>query len=275
MPGAGTDRTRDLITGGPAVILVEPQMGENIGMAARAMANFGLSELRIVNPRDGWPNDKALATAAGAAHVIEGARIFPDVRSAVADLHYLLATTARERGQMKPILGADGAAAEIHGRISAGERVGVLFGRERIGLENDEIALADAVVTFPVNPAYASLNLAQAVLLVGYEWFKTAQAGALPFATAERSPPATREGVISFFEYLEAELDAVSFFMPPEKRPLMTRNLRNIFHRIGMTEQDVRTLRGAVVALVQGRRGGRNRPRPSRRSAVAPKDEDR
>lgn len=263
---AGTDKSKQLVTGGPAVILVEPQLGENIGMAARAMANFGLSELRIVNPRDGWPNDKALAAAAGAAHVIEGARVFPDVRAAIADLNYLMATTARERGQMKRIFGAEVAASESATRLAAGETVGILFGRERTGLENDEIALADAVITFPVNPAYASLNLAQAVLLVGYEWFKVAHEGILPFATPERSPPATREAVISFLEYLEAELDAVEFFMPPEKRPVMTRNMRNIFHRIGMTVQDVRTLRGAVVALVRGRRGGRNPPRPSRRT---------
>ncbi|ALA16264.1 MULTISPECIES: RNA methyltransferase [unclassified Chelatococcus] len=248
---------------GPVIILVEPQMGENIGMAARAMANFGLAEMRIVNPRDGWPNEKAEAASAGALHVLSGARVFGTVAEAVADLNVVFATTARERGQQKRVFGADGAMAETVAQAAAGAGVGVLFGRERTGLDNDAVALADAIITFPVNPAHASLNLAQAVLLVGYEWFK-ASGGGLPFSAGERPVPATREAVLSFFDYLEGELDAVGFFMPPEKRSIMVRNLRNIFHRLTMTDQDVRTLRGAVVALVQGRRGGRNLPRKGR-----------
>jgi tRNA/rRNA methyltransferase len=237
----------------PAVILVEPQMGENIGMAARAMANFGLTELRLVAPRDGWPNEKAVAAAAGATAIVEEARIYPDVRAAIADLRFVLATTARERGQMKRVLSPEEAMAAARPRLAAGEGVGILFGRERTGLENDEVSLADAIVTFPVNPAFPSLNLAQAVLLVGYEWFKGASGGVLPFGGETRSPPAPREMVASFLDYLEAELDAAAFY-PPDKRPVMARNMRDMFLRMGMSEQDVRTIRGAVRALAEGRR---------------------
>jgi tRNA/rRNA methyltransferase len=270
---AGTDRSKTSFTGGPAIILVAPQLGENIGMAARAMANFGLSDLRLVAPRDPFPNSQAEAAAAGAVHVIEAARVFPDLRSAMADLNWVFATTARERGQMKRVFAADTAMTDSARRIAQGERVGILFGRERTGLENDDIALADAVVTFPVNPAFASLNLAQAVLLVGYEWIK-ASGVHLPFSTPERSPPATREALMSFFDFLEAELDRCGFFVPAHKRPVMTRNLRNIFHRMQLTEQDLRTLRGAAVALVNGRRGGRNAGRSGRQGgAVGALDE--
>ncbi|CAH1665688.1 RNA methyltransferase [Chelatococcus asaccharovorans] len=265
---AGTDRSKAMISGGPAIILVAPQLGENIGMAARAMANFGLSDLRLVAPRDAFPNAQAEAAAAGAVHILNAARVYPDVPAAIADLNFVLATTARERGQMKQILGADEAMADVARRSALGEGVGILFGRERSGLENDAIALADAVVTFPVNPAFASLNLAQAVLLLGYEWMKM-NGTALLFATPERSPPPTREGLLSFFDYLEGELDSCGFFVPAPKKPGMIRNLRNIFHRMKMTEQDLRTLRGAVVALVNGRRGGRNAPHPGRHAGAA------
>ena len=236
----------------PIVILVEPQMAENIGMAARAMANFGLSEMRLVAPRGGWPKKGARAAASGAVHVLEGARVFATAREAVADLQFVLATTARERGQMKRVLGPEGAMREAHGRLGQGQKVGILFGRERTGLENDEIALADAILTFPVNPAFKSLNLAQAVLLAGYEWFRAVQGDAVPFSD-QPSPPATRESVASFFDWVEAELDAVNFY-PPDKRPVMTRNMRDIFLRRELTEQDVRTLRGALRALAEGRR---------------------
>ncbi|HEX8166624.1 MAG TPA: RNA methyltransferase [Beijerinckiaceae bacterium] len=248
------DRTKASHNGrsAPAIVLVEPQMAENIGMAARAMANFELAEMRLVSPRGGWPKKGARAAASGAVHVLEGAKLFGTAREAVADLQFVLATTARERGQMKRVLGPEGAMREAHGRLAAGQKVGILFGRERTGLENDEISLADAILTFPVNPAFKSLNLAQAVLLAGYEWFRVAQDGAVPFAE-EPSPPATRESVASFFDWVEAELDAVNFY-PPDKRPVMARNMRDIFLRRGLTEQDVRTLRGALRALAEGRR---------------------
>jgi tRNA/rRNA methyltransferase len=236
----------------PVIILVEPQLAENIGMAARAMANFGLSELRLVSPRNGWPKKGAHSAASGATHILEGARLYETAREAIADLRFVLATTARERGQMKRVFGPEAAMAEARERIGAGQGVGILFGRERTGLENDEVSLADAILTFPVDPRFSSVNLAQAVLLVGYEWARAA-AAALPFSGEMRSPPAPREMLVSFFDYIEAELESVSFF-PPDKRPVMTRNMRDIFHRLGMTEQDVRTLRGAIRALVEARR---------------------
>jgi tRNA/rRNA methyltransferase len=184
---------------------------------------------------------------------LEAARLYDTAREAIADLHFVFATTARERGQMKRVYGPEPAMREALERAHAGQGVGILFGRERTGLENDEVSLADAIVTFPVDPRFSSLNLAQAVLLVAYEWHKQATAGALPFAGVERSAPAPREMVTSFFDYLEGELDAVGHF-PEDKRPVMVRNMRDIFHRMGLAEQDVRTLRGIVRALVQGRR---------------------
>ncbi|MEX0589559.1 MAG: RNA methyltransferase, partial [Xanthobacteraceae bacterium] len=236
MPGAGTDSTREWPDfDGPAIILVEPQLGENIGAAARAMANFGLSDLRLVRPRDGWPNSQAVRSASGADRVIEKARLFDTTEAAVADCTLLLATTAREHGQAKTVISAEDAARRMHPSIAAGETVGVLFGRERTGLENYDISLADCVVTLPVNPAFSSLNLAQAVLIVGYEWFKLATTGALPFNTPYRSKPAPKQQLLAFFENLERELDRVEFFRPPEKRATMAVNLRNLFHRSELT----------------------------------------
>lgn len=259
MTGAGTDSSRPAIEGGPSIVLVRPQLAVNIGMCARAMANFGLSDLRLVNPREGWPRTGALrkganAAAAGAVHLLEQAKLFDTLEEAVADLHFVWATTARERGQGKRIEAPFAAMGETCARVTAGEKHGVMFGPERTGLENDEIAMADALITFPVNPAYASLNLAQAVLLTGYEWFRASQGDRLPFATEERSPPATRDMMISFFEYFENSLEENGFFKPEGKRIVMQRNLRNIFHRMEMSEQDVRTLRGALVRLIEGPR---------------------
>lgn len=282
----GTDRSKPSIeTNGPVIVLVAPQMAENIGMAARAMANFGLSELRLVAPRDGWPpkgngETSAIEDAAapdkgahqassGATHVLEAAKVFATVPEAIADLNVVYATTARERGQRKRVYTPAELMPDLPPRLQAGERVGILFGRERTGLENDEISLADAILTFPVNPAFASLNLAQAVLLVGYEWFRAATGGAAPFGVEANAVPAKREAVLSLFNYLETELANVGFF-PPDKQEHMTRNLRDIFHRLEMSEQDVRTLRGAISALVVGRRGGRNLPRASRRALLGP-----
>jgi tRNA/rRNA methyltransferase len=237
----------------PVIILVEPQLAENIGMVARAMANFGLSELRIVAPRDGWPRKGAHSAASGAVHVLEGATLYDTARDAIADLNYVFATTARERGQMKRVFGPGEAMVETHRRGAEGQRLGIMFGRERTGLENDEVSLADAIITFPVDAKFSSLNLAQAVLLVSYEWYKLATGGVLPFSGERLSPPASREMVTSFFDYLEDELEAVNFY-PEDKKPTMTRNMRDIFHRLEMTEQDVRTLRGAIRALAEGRR---------------------
>lgn len=259
MTGAGTNKTRPAIAGGPAIVLVRPQLAVNIGMCARAMANFGLDDLRLVSPREGWPRTDArrkgaYAAAAGAVHLLEGARVFDTVEEAVADLNFVWATTARERGQGKRVLPPAVAMSESATRIAGGEKHGIIFGPERTGLENDDVALADGIITFPVNPAYASLNLAQAVLLTGYEFFRASQGDALPFATPDRSPPADRKMVVSFFEFLENALDERGFFRPVGKKPVMQRNLRNMFHRMELTQQDVRTLWGAVVRLVEGPR---------------------
>lgn len=258
MTGSGTDHTSPGVAGpGPAIILVEPQLAENIGMVARAMANFGLSDLRLVKPRDGWPTSGGLPkgahqAASGAIHILQGATLFPDARAAVADLNMVFATTARNRGQMKRVFTPAEMMPEVASRIAAQQGVGILFGRERTGLENEEISLADAIVTFPVNPQFASLNLAQAVLLMGYEWFRAAQGDVKPFSP-EVQAPAAREMVVSLFDYLEDALDRGGFF-PPDKREIMARNLRDILHRLAMSEQDCRTLRGAVHALAEGRK---------------------
>ena len=255
MPGAGTDKTkRWLETPAPVVVLVEPQLGENIGAAARAMANFGLSRLRLVKPLQGWPNEKARVMASGADRVLEAATLYDSLEDAIADCSFVLAATARAHDQAKPVLGADQAAAEMAPRVAAGETVALLFGRERIGLENHEVALADAIVTLPVNPAFASLNLAQAVVIVAYEWLKCV-GGDLPFTTPEKSPPAPKQQFAAFMSDLERELDKVEFFRPEEKRGTMRVNLRNIFTRMEPTQQDIRTLHGVFMAIAQGRKG--------------------
>ena len=213
---SGTDKTKprpDLA--GPVVILVEPQLGENIGMAARAMGNFALTRLRIVNPRDGWPNVAAQRAAAGADHILEQVELFDTVEAAVADCTLLFATTARAHDQAKPVVGAGaGGAGDRRATSRPAGQAGILFGRERAGLLNEEVALADRIVTFPVNPGFASLNLAQAVLLMGYEWFKLATAGALPFAMPERSERASQHQMQAFFDNLVRELDKVEFLRP-------------------------------------------------------------
>ncbi len=259
---AGTDHRRESVEGGPAIILVEPQLGMNIGMAARAMANFGLSEMRIVAPRDGWPNIDASKAASGADWVIDGAKLYDTTAEAVADLHFVYATTARIRDMVKQVETPAEAVASIKHRLDLDQKSGILFGRERTGLTNDDIALADAILMAPVNPAFASLNLAQAVLLLGYEWFKLgplsygdgAPTGEALAETGLRMPgtrPATKGEVVGFFEHLERELDDSGFLRPPEKRPAMVRNIRNMFHRMAPTEQDIRTLRGVIASLVR------------------------
>ena len=253
---SGTDKTKtgfDLTA--PIVILVEPQLGENIGMAARAMGNFALSRLRIVNPRDGWPNVAAQRAAAGADHIINGVELFDTVEAAVADCALLFATTARAHDQAKPVVAPDAAATEMAGQIKAGGSVGILFGRERSGLTNEEVGLSNRIITFPVNPGFASLNLAQAVLLVGYEWFKLSTANELPFAMPERSEPASQHQIQAFFDNLVRELDKVEFLRPAEKRDTMLVNLRNIFSRMEPTKQDMHTLHGVVMAIAEGRKG--------------------
>jgi tRNA/rRNA methyltransferase len=256
MPGAGTDKTKRWITTpAPIVVLVEPQLGENIGAAARVMANFGLSHLRLVKPRQGWPNEKARMMASGANRVLDAAALYDRLADAIADCSFVLATTARGHDQAKPVVGADAAAGEMAPRVAAGETVAIVFGRERIGLENHEVALADRIVTLPVNPAFASLNLAQAVAVVAYEWFKVAGGGELPFTMPQKSPPAAKQQFDAFFADLERELEKVEFFRPEEKRATMRTNLRNIFTRMMPSQQDMRTLHGVFMAIAQGRKG--------------------
>jgi tRNA/rRNA methyltransferase len=256
VPGAGTDKTKNWIeTPGPAVVLVEPQLGENIGAAARAMANFGLSRLRLVTPREGWPNPRAKVMAAGADRVLEGAQLFSSLADAVADCSFVLATTARAHDQAKPVMSPEAAIHELAPRISGGENTAIVFGRERIGLMNDEVAMADGIVTLPINPAFASLNLAQAVAVVSYEWLKVTSGNKLPHATPQRSPNAPKQQMAAFLDNIERELDRVEFFRPPEKRETMLVNLRNIFVRMQASQQDIQTLSGVVMALVDGRKG--------------------
>ncbi len=238
-------------TNQPAIVLVEPQLGENIGAAARAMANFGLCDLRLVNPREGWPNDKARATASRADHVIDRARVFASAEEAVGGLGFVLATTARAREVAKVVVGPHEAALRCRGFAAVGTGVGILFGRERTGLTNEEVALADEIVTMPVEAAFSSLNIAQAVLIVAYEWRLSGlggEAAALPFGD-EIEPPADKAVLIHLFEHLESALEAAGFFRPPEKKPHMVLALRAMLQRARLTDQEVRTLRGAIAAL--------------------------
>lgn len=246
---------------GPAIILVEPQLGENIGMAARAMANCALTDLRLVRPRDGWPNPDADAAAAGADAVLTAARLYDGTAEAVADLSRVYATTVRTRGMVKPAVTPRRAAEEMRAGAAAGERAGVLFGPERAGLANDDVALADAVLRAPLNPAFVSLNLAQAVLLVGYEWYL--QASSAPERRLEKggAKAAPRAELENFFQRLEAALDAAGYFRQAERKPMMRRSIRAIFTRAGLTEQEVNTLHGIVSALVSG---GHKTPRSGR-----------
>src|SRR3978361_1931721 len=256
MSGSGTDKTKSGVElAGPIVILVEPQLGENIGMAARSLGNFALSRLRIVKPRDGWPNISAQRAAAGADHILDHVELFDNVEQAVADCTLLFATTARAHDQAKPVVAPEAAAREIVAGVAGGGSVGILFGRERYGLQNEEVGRADRIITFPVNPGFASLNLAQAVLLIGYEWFKLSTEGALPFAMPERSERASQHQMQAFFDNLVRELDKVEFLRPAEKRDTMLVNLRNIFRRMDPTKQDKHTLHGVVMAISEGRKG--------------------
>ena len=255
---AGTDRSKAATGGaheaGPAVILVDPQLGENIGMVARAMLNCGLGDLRLVRPRDGWPSATAESAAAGADAVLARARLFETTRAAVADLRYLLATTARPRDLTKPVVTPREAAGELRANAAAGRECGLLFGPERSGLTSDDVALADAIVRVPLNPAFSSLNLAQAVLLLGYEWFQAADATPARELPLGASAPVAKAELINFFERLEAALDETGFMYPPEKRPAMVRNLRSLFTRAELTDQEVRSLHGIVSALLGKKR---------------------
>ncbi|MET3599901.1 RNA methyltransferase [Martelella mangrovi] len=247
---AGTNSELPLIAEGPVIILVNPQLGENIGMVARAMANFGLAELRLVDPRDGWPSDTARAAASKADHVIDGATVHDTLADAIADLNFVYATTARSRDGYKPVRGPGVAAKTLRQRYRGGERTGILFGRERWGLNNEEVGMADEIVTFPVNPAFASLNIAQAVLLMSYEWMKSGMEdeSRTAFQPVDQTP-ATKQDLFGFFGHLEDALDARGYFRPADKKPRMIDNLRSVFTRRAMSMQEIHLLRGVISSL--------------------------
>lgn len=247
---AGTDKQRTMISEGPAIILVEPQLPENIGMVARAMANFGLGELRLVNPREAFPNDKARSAASKADHIIDSAILYDDLPSALTDLNFVYATTARERDGFKQVRGPVEAGKILRHKFRTGEKTGILFGRERVGLKNDEVGLADELVTFPVNPAFASLNIAQAVLLMSYEWMKSGLENETD--TVFRGPelqPANKEYLHGFFNHLEEALDTRGYFRPEARKEIMVNNLRAVLTRPAFAEAEVRLLRGVLTSL--------------------------
>ncbi len=257
---AGTNTARgtlpDTAPLGPAVILVHPQLGENIGMCARAMLNCAVTELRIVKPRDGWPNPAAVSAASGAASILENAKLYETTKEAVADLEYVLATTARNRGVVKDICTAEAAAKLIHEKNAAKtQKCGILFGPERTGLENDDVALSDAILNIPLNPGFSSLNLAQAVLLACYAWLTADN----PFKLMEierslgDTEPAQKGDIENLMGHLEDEIAKGGFFRSPEQRPTIMRNIRNFFFRSGMTKQDVRTFHG-ILSCLAGKR---------------------
>jgi tRNA/rRNA methyltransferase len=239
----------DLQQASPAIILVSPQMGENIGTAARAMLNCGLTDLRLVDPRDEWPNIKAERAAVGAFALMPPVKVFATTGEALGDLTYVYATTARDRKMAKPIVTARHAAAEARAKIAAGGRIGFMFGAERIGLVNDDVSLADAILSVPLNPEFSSLNLAQAVLLIGYEWRMAGDTTPPAQLDTNGSPPASKEMLFDFFAHFERELDACGFLRNEEARPNMVRNLRNMWSRAQLTEQEIRTLHGVVKEL--------------------------
>ena len=237
----------------PAVILNEPQLAENIGAVARAMANFGLRDLRLVRPRDGWPQDRAWASASGASWPLDGALVFDRIEDAIADLQLVLATTARPRELRLPVMTPREAAGELHAAAAAGQATGLLYGGERAGLETRDIALCQGVVTIPVDERFRSLNLGQAVVVTAYEWGAAVQDSPPEIFAKNMAAPAGQEALLGFYGQLEGELHAAGFFHPPQKTPSMINNLRAIFARAGLSDQEVRTLRGAITALSKGR----------------------
>jgi len=240
----------------PAFVLVRPQMGENIGAAARAMWNFGLDALRLVAPRDGWPNPSADAMASGAGRLLDAAWLCDDLSGAVADCHYVLATTARVRGLTKPVLSPERAMAAAAARIAAGERVAVLFGPERAGLENADVARANAIVSVPVNPGFPSLNLAQCVLLMAYEWRRATTTAEPGCTETGGSVPAAHDEIERLAGHYEARMEEAGFFFPEDKAEGMRINLRNMWSRMPLTQADVRMLHGVLRQMVRWKARG-------------------
>ncbi len=237
----------------PDLVLVNPQLGENIGAAARVMANFGLERMVLVDPRDGWPNSDAITMSSGATWILENARLTASVEQALAGMQYVLATTARPRDMEKPVVGPREGLAELRARAQAGQRTAILFGPERTGLLNQDIAAADAILTLPVSQRFPSLNLAQAIATVVYEWRVGADLPVPEVFAEQLAPPATRAELEGLFAHIEAEAEASGFYRPPEKAPIVKRNIRNALLRAQLTEQEVRTLRGLVKSLAHWR----------------------
>ncbi len=240
----------------PAMILVRPQMGENIGASARAMWNFGLDRMRVVAPRDGWPNERAVAMAAGAGRLLDQAGLFDSTADAIADCNYVFATTARHRGLTKPIMTPERAMEHARALIDAGQKVGVLFGAERSGLENDDVARANAVISVPVNPAFSSLNLGQSVLLVAYEWRRQVEVAAPEVMEMAKTEFVEGIEIEKLGDHFEERLTEAGFFFPETKAEGMRQNLRNMWARLPLTRADVQTLHGMLRQLVRWKERG-------------------
>lgn len=251
---AGTNSLENEIlhNDGPAIILIGAQLGENIGKAVRAMYNFGLTDLRLVNPRDGWPNPDAIPAAAGADIVLDKARVYATTAEAIADLTHVYATTARRRDMIKTVVTPRKCASLMRTHCDEGQKFGLLFGPEKAGLRNDDVALCDAIVSVPLNPAFASINLAQAVILMSYEWFQTGSDQPDQYTPQLDTTPASSNDLQKLFDHMEEELTEAGYFRHDQRRAIMKRNLRNIFKRSGLTHEEVSTLRGVVKALATG-----------------------
>ncbi len=252
---SGTDHAKDEGWQGrqPVFVLVEPQMGENIGAAARGMWNFGLERMRLVNPRDGWPNPKAVAMASGAARVLDQVQVFHDTGQAVADCHHVYATTARSRDLIKEVLSPERALGDMHQRLAKGQKTAVLFGPERAGLENSDIVHANTLISVPVNPAFGSLNLAQCVLLTAYEWRRVSQESGIAQPSHKETSAASRTEIDKLYGHLFERLENTGFFWPEQKAESMALNLRNMISRMPLTDSDVRMVHGVIRALSKGK----------------------
>ena len=237
----------------PSIILVKPQMGENIGSAARAMLNFGLENMRIVEARDGWPSQNAVATASGAGRVLDKARHFSNFSDAVSDCHFIFATTARGRDLTKPVYDPKKAMKIAFEKISDGQNVGIVFGPERAGLENTEVVRSNALITVPVNPNFSSINLAQTVLLLSYEWFLATNIYKENFSNNGKTSIASILEIEKLSQQYESELEKIGFFFPEEKATSMKTTLRNIWSRLPLTVSDVRAFHGILRHLLKRR----------------------
>ncbi len=238
------------------MILVRPQMGENIGAAARAMWNFGLDRMRIVAPRDGWPNERAVAMASGAGRLLDQAGLFDSTAGAIADCNYVFATTARHRGLTKPIMTPERAMQYTRGLLEQGQKVGILFGPERAGLENDDVARANAIISVPVNPAFSSLNLGQSVLLTAYEWRRQVEQAVPEVMEMVKTEFAEGLEIEKLGDHFEERLEAAGFFFPEAKADRMKLALRNMWARLPLTRADVQTLHGMLRQLVRWKERG-------------------